>query len=225
MRRPFIGEDFCDPLTGLCFPIDSNTSNQEQQAKDQASGILGRLQQDNQTLNYLLNLMQQNPDVARTIGPTIVQLSQEYTDMVSKFQYVYSLLFGVPAPGLGLDDKIIVLALGLLSPIAAALYIWEQKVQNAKTQAEAQLKNAQTQAAISVQMTDAQKCLTDAQARQDTVAAQQCISTMKVLAQQSQNIASSVPKDNSNSLSTFFAGMGTAGVLALGVGALILLKS
>src|SRR5258708_33899809 len=60
-----------------------------------------QLRQAQADLTALLGAMQQNPQLAQTIGRDVVAQQQALGDLIPKYVYVYTAIFGNPPVGLG----------------------------------------------------------------------------------------------------------------------------
>ena len=132
-----------------------------------------QLRQAQADLTALLGAMQQNPQLAQTIGRDVVAQQQALGDLISKYVYVYTAIFGNPPVGLGVAQIVVagVAVVAVLGVIVAGLIVWWEKESAIKQQAQAATIASQNQAALIAQAQAIQQQADAARAAGDTATA------------------------------------------------------
>lgn len=120
----------------------------------------------------LLTAMQENPQLAQAIGRDVVTQQQALGDLISKYVYVYTAVFGNPPAGLGIAPVVIGIAVaGVFAVIITGLAVWWEKEAAVKQQAQAVTIGSQNQAALIAQAQATQQQADAARAAGDTATA------------------------------------------------------
>jgi hypothetical protein len=132
-----------------------------------------QLRQAQADLTNLLGAMQQNPQLAQAIGRDVIAQQQALGDLISKYVYVYTAIFGNPPVGLGVAQIVVagVAVVAVLGVIAAGLVVWWEKESAIKQQAQAATIASQNQAALIAQAQAIQQQADAARAAGDTATA------------------------------------------------------
>lgn len=131
-----------------------------------------QLRQAQADLTNLLGAMQQNPQLAQAIGRDVVAQQQSLGDLISKYVYVYTAVFGNPPAGLGIAPVVVGIAVaGVFAVIITGLAVWWEKESAIKQQAQAATIASQNQAALIAQAQAIQQQADAARAAGDTATA------------------------------------------------------
>src|SRR5713101_9653712 len=82
-----------------------------------------RLRRAQADLTNVLMAMQQNPQLAQSIGRDVVAQQQALGDLISKYVYVYTAIFGNPPAGLG-QVPVIAAVAAVFALVIAGLAVW-----------------------------------------------------------------------------------------------------
>jgi hypothetical protein len=131
-----------------------------------------QLRQAQADLTNLLGAMQQNPQLAQAIGRDVIAQQQTLGDLISKYVYVYTAIFGNPPAGLGVAPIVVGIAIaGVFAVIITGLAVWWEKEAALKQQAQAVTIASQNQAALIAQAQAIQQQADAARASGDTATA------------------------------------------------------
>jgi hypothetical protein len=131
-----------------------------------------RLRQAQADLTNLLGAMRQNPQLAQAIGRDVIAQQQTLGDLISKYVYVYTAVFGNPPAGLGIAPiAVAVTVVAMFVIIVKGLDLWQARQETLKAQAQQLVIASQNQAALIAQAQALQKQAQDYAAGGDTATA------------------------------------------------------
>jgi hypothetical protein len=209
---------------GATVPPGGTTLPNESDLKNQASGILGALQNVNQQLNTLENLVRQDPNVAVAIGAQVIAARNQYTQYASQYTQYYTLLFGSAPSGLtGLGQIVSTTALVAIFFFLASIAAWlpsiQGIVQTLLTTAATTQQQEQTAANVQSSVSTLQQQYNDAVASGDTASAN--IYAQEIAQQQAILSASGTPATATSTLSSLFQSPWALVLLAVGLVVLV----
>jgi hypothetical protein len=108
------------------------------------------LRQAQSDLATVVDAMRANPQLAQSIGRDVVAQQQALGDLITKYVYVYTAIFGNPPAGLG-QVPVIAAVAAVFAVIIAGLAVWWEKESAIKQQAQAVTIASQNQASILAQ--------------------------------------------------------------------------
>lgn len=110
---------------------------------------LGQQLRDAQAhLTTLFQSMQASPSVALAIGRDVTAQQQKLGDLISRYVYVHTAVFGQAPVGLGNPVLVAAAVAVILAYVGANLYLWWQKQNVLESQAQAAILAEQNRAAI-----------------------------------------------------------------------------
>lgn len=112
-------------------------------------GIGDQLRSAQADLTNLLQQMRQSPDVARAIGRDVTAQQAALGDLISKYVFVYTSIFGQAPPGLGIAPILVGAAIaGAVAIIVAGLAVWWEKERAVNTNAQAAVTAENNRASV-----------------------------------------------------------------------------
>jgi hypothetical protein len=163
------------------------------------------LRQAQAELTTILETMQQNPQLAQAIGRDVVAQQQALGDLIAKYVYVHTAIFGTPPAGLG-QVPVIAAVAAVFALIIAGLAVWWEKEAAIRQQAQAVTVASQNQAAILAQAAALQQRADAATAAGDAASAAAYTAQANQLFQQAgvPNVSGQVAPPKPASLAEWF---------------------